>query len=131
MEAFPAGLPSPNAAGFTQTPAGGALRSSSASAFARHRRRWREVLTKVELSWSMNEAQLATFRAWYRDNIARGRAWFTIPLILDVGERVTTACFVADQALTIAPFEDTAQWLVAATLEVIDDPDLAAVQVIS
>lgn len=129
MEAFPAGLPPPLAAGFTQTPAAGAIRSSGASAFARHRRRWREVLTRIELSWSMDQDQLAIFRAWHRDNIARGRAWFTIPLVLDVGARVVPACFIADRALSIGPFEEVGQWLVGASLEVIDTPDLAAVQV--
>lgn len=80
MAIYPATLPNPSASGYQLSPADQTVRSDMEVGTPRVRRKTSARDDQITLSWTMDDTQLATFRAWFdgtgTDDCQGGAAWF-------------------------------------------------------
>lgn len=97
MVAFLSTLPNPDAKGYGIKPVDQVMRTEMEVGAARTRRRTFTRNDKISVSWTLKDAQLTAFRAWFDDpaQCAGGASWFTINLAIGTGGLVSvTAKFV-------------------------------------
>ena len=106
----------------------GIIRTQMDNGLARQRKRAGTPTSRLAVSWSMNGAQAALFKAWVVDRAANGAAWFNIDLILDSGERTCEARFVADVQYRLIANGRTAgteRYIVSSEIEIKDTPEIS------
>ena len=126
---WPDRLPAPTYQGYGVEPQDAALRTEMEQGQARQRQQYTTVPERITLRWRFTDWEYGIFRSWYRNKAARGAAYFTIPLLSGQGIVPHRARFLAQAS----PFKATpsrggagaARWIVTATVEVSDSPDLS------
>lgn len=85
---------------------------------SRSRRRTRARNDRVNVTWELTDAQLATFRTWFDSDTGAGggAGWFTVDLALGTGGVVS--CEAKFAAIYKASHRGGLQWAVTAELEV-------------
>lgn len=130
-ETWPDSLPLPLFDGYGIQPLDAALRTDMEQGPARQRQRFTAIPERVAVKWRFSQWEYALFRAWYRDKAKRGAAWFEITLLSGLGMVTHQARFVGSDnkpydAQSKRGDPTGAKWIVSATLEVRDSPDLSA-----
>lgn len=119
MASWPTTLPNPQVSGYTLKPVDQTVRTDMEGGASRARRRTKARNDKVSASWSMTDAQLAIFRAWFDDDTAGaagGAAWFTCSLPVGAtGLSSVTAKFIGSYTV---PLQDGWRWVVTGELEI-------------
>lgn len=80
MATWPAALPKPLGEDYSLAVQDVSVRTDMDAGPARVRRRFTAAPDTVNLSWKFTEAEMATFRAFYEDDIDYGAAWFNLSL---------------------------------------------------
>lgn len=121
MAIYPADLPAPTVSGYQLSPVDQTIRSDMEVGTARVRRKTSARDDQISLSWTMDDTQLATFRAWFdgtgTDDCQGGAVWFN-GMNLAVGGGLTQP-----DCRFIGPFssvllDGTLLWSVSAKVEV-------------
>ena len=118
MPAFPTTLPAPLLDGYALSPVDQTARTDMEAGAARVRRRTSARNDVIDVSWCLTPAQLATFRAWFEDDvsgIAGGSSWFDV--MLDVGDGAASQQEARFKGAWKAQ-RDSSYWKVTAQLEV-------------
>jgi len=127
---WPATLPLPTFEGYGIEPLDAALRTEMEQGEARQRLLYTRVPERLSARWRLSQWEYALFRSWYRHKARRGAEWFAITLLTGLGMVAHEARFVGRGS---APYRAVpsrggaggARWIVTATLEVRDSPDLS------
>lgn len=120
MPTWPATLPAPQVAGYALNPVDMTARTEMEAGPARVRRRSSARVDMVPVRWSMTDAQMEIFRAWFDSPTEAdgGAAWFSVSLLMgNGGFQTVTARF---SGIWQAPYIPHMRWEVQATLEVRD-----------
>lgn len=118
MATWPTTLPAPQLSGYQVAPVDPSIRTDMEFGAPRVRRRTLARNDRVQVSWTMTDAQFAAFRTWFDDDAeaAGGSAWFYITLA--VGQTGTDSV----EARFTGPYQASLlgglNWSVSATLEV-------------
>lgn len=126
---FPELLPLPTFEGYGISPQEGVLRTEMAQGPARQRLQYTAVPESMPVRWRLTQWQYAIFRAWYKHKALRGAEWFTITLLNGLGMVAHEARFLGegDKPYSATPKRGGREgviWIVTATLEVRESPDL-------
>lgn len=117
MATWPAGLPSPRQLGGID-PVDATVRTDMEVGAARSRRRTAARNDHARVFWVFDDADMATFRAWFddADEAAGGAAWFNVDLAVgDGSESAVEARFIGPwKSDLVGPLT----WQVTATLEI-------------
>lgn len=84
--------PPPINAGYVLEPVDPVLRTDMEFGSPRTRLRTQADLDHVTLAWHFTAVEMESFRNWYRQDIARGSAWFDLAVDLGNGVIETRAC---------------------------------------
>lgn len=120
MPTWPATLPAPMVAGYALNPVDMTARTEMEAGPARVRRRSSARVDMVPVQWSVSDAQMAIFRAWFDDPAEAngGAAWFTVSLLMGNGGTQTVSARFS--GIWQAAYVPHLRWQVQATLEVRD-----------
>ncbi|MDD5028907.1 MAG: hypothetical protein PHH58_05290 [Rhodoferax sp.] len=116
MAVWPSTLPLPRASGYKVKPVDPIVRTEMEAGAPRARRRTTARNDRVSVSWIMQDAQVAIFRAWLDTDCAGGAAWFSTNLALATGGIVPVQARVSNEP--VYEHQTALRWLVAAELEV-------------
>lgn len=93
MASWPSTLPAPKYGGYQLAPVDQTIRTDMEVGQARQRRRTTARNDKLTLAWTFTDAEMATFRAWFDDDIAGGNSWFgSLPIAIGNGVETTHEC---------------------------------------
>ena len=105
----------PLAQGLGHEPQRTGTRADMEAGPARQRRMFAPQVVRIACAWPMTALEYEAFRAWYRDDLADGYSWFTVPVLtgtayVDHEARFMDGTWTAERS--------GGDWLVRATLEV-------------
>ena len=118
MPSWPATLPAPMVAGYALNPVDMTARTEMEAGPARVRRRSSARVDMVPVRWSMTDAQMAIFRAWFDAPFLgnAGASWFSVNLLLGEGGFQTVEARFS--GIWQAAYIPHMRWEVQATLEI-------------
>lgn len=120
---YPDQLPWPSRSGYTFQDVATFDRSEMQDGRSAQRQTFEFVPSMVNVQWDFDsDAQASLFRAWFRDGIYNGAAWFNCPLKTPIGEKHYICRFAS---MYKGPdLVGLCSWRVTATLEMFERPIL-------
>lgn len=118
MATWPTSLPVPQLAGYDLQTADATARTDMEGGAARVRRRSTSRPDEVSLAFVLDEAQMATFRAFWEDSFLSGAGWVYVPVKLGRTPGVTSQeCRPKGGTFKATPLSST-HWSVSFPVEV-------------
>lgn len=117
---YPSNLPNVRMQGYGFKPGNPNIRTDMESGYARVRRRFLNVPTEMQVSWSFSMNELGLFEKFYENDLNAGASWFYIKLVNGVGETTYLARFTEPYDVKTEAKEF--RWTVSATLETLERP---------
>lgn len=118
MATWPATLPAPSISGYGVDPVDQTVRTGMEVGTQRVRRRSFAQVDTVPVQWTMSDAQMAIFRAWFDDSSEAdgGAGWFSVSLLLgNGGFQTVEAKFLGPYKAVYVPHM---HWAVTGKIEV-------------
>lgn len=116
MATWPSTLPAPLVDGYGVEPVAQTVASEMEAGSTRVRRRSAVQIDRVPVTWSLSDAQMATFRTWFYGDAAGGAAYFDVSLwVGKTGATAATARFLGAPKWAMT---GNHRWTVSGQLEV-------------
>jgi hypothetical protein len=118
MATWPSTLPVPSYDGYALDPVDPVIRTDMEVGSGRSRRRTKARNDKINVTWRLTDAEMATFRTWFDDDAqaAGGSAWFTTTLA--TGATGLDSVEARFSGMWKGSLSGGMNWTITATLEV-------------